>query len=82
MIGRIEFVNHVTGIFAVQVEDGCYAVIELLDTCEIHKGDIVSGNLHFIGNTTINNLTRSLAMKVYIEDVYSSQNNARAMVLR
>lgn len=82
MKGQIRFINARKGFFGVCIEEGDYSVIELVDTCMIENGDIVSGNLHSLGSETLINITQNHSMSVFIQDIYSSERNAQAMVYR
>ena len=84
MDGTVVLVNQRKGFFAVEVGAGSgdFTVVELLDSCEVAVGDIVSGDLHSHGGEELMNKTQRQSMSVYIQGIHCAASTARAMVLR
>jgi hypothetical protein len=57
--GRVVILNHVRGMYAVELSDGSYSVFELCDSNEINSEDIISGALDDEGSCILNNLTEN-----------------------
>lgn len=77
MQGVIRLVNADDGLIAIETERGRYTVCGLMGDDEVAVGDALSGPLEAVGEQTISNDTRGVAMLVYIEDTELSADAAQ-----
>ncbi|HZY37159.1 MAG TPA: hypothetical protein VFE53_10950 [Mucilaginibacter sp.] len=66
--GRVAILNHVRGMYAVELSDGSYSVFELLDSNQINSEDIISGALDDEGSCILNNLTENEAFDAIVQN--------------
>lgn len=82
MNGIIAAINPRIGFYAVKLEDGEFAVFELLDSHEPAHGDSLSGALDSLGSETLLNVTQRTRFDVFIQDTHCSEARARQMLNR
>lgn len=76
MTGTIYHSNHTRGMYSVKHEDGSFTVIELMDSSELSKGDIVSGNFTNHGDMKLRNNTTNETISVYIQVLGCTEQQA------
>lgn len=64
---------------AIETPKG-FTVLEIIDAHIAEKGDIVSGDLHSPGHSTLRNETKDEIYDVFIEDIYCSRSVALSFV--
>jgi hypothetical protein len=80
MKGTIRLINNKRGMFAVEVDDGDYTIIELLCAGSPEVGDEIAGNLHNVAGEKIRNITQQEDWDVYIQDFHASRTVAIKMI--
>jgi hypothetical protein len=75
--GRIAILDHVRGMYAVQLSNGGYTVFELLDSNELSSGDVISGALDEHGGCTLKNLTEDEEFEAFVEQIGTSLEQAK-----
>lgn len=82
MRGKVVIINRATGLFAVQLEDGDFAVLEVLGGQTVEANDLVQGNLDALGGEEVLNVTQREQMSVYGQSGRCSLESARGLVYR
>ena len=80
MRGNVVIINRSSGLFAVQLEDGDFAVLELLGGHTVEANDLLQGNLDGLGGEEVLNLTQQERMSVYGQSGRCPLEAARALV--
>lgn len=78
--GRVVEVNQVRGMFIISIENGDYAVFELLCSVDISKGDRLEGNLDALGSEVLQHLDQKCAIEVYGQSGPSSLNACQRLL--
>ncbi len=71
--GTVLAVNNRKGMFIVEIENGEFAVFELLDSIEITVGDELQGDLCALGSGTLLHATQRKTFSVYGQSGTSSR---------
>lgn len=79
MKAKVIDINNKRGFVAVETANGI-TVFELLGLYEVELGDIISGNLESLGDRTFRNETRQESLKVYVQGIHCSPQNARQLM--
>ena len=82
MRGKVVIINRLSGLFAVQLEDGDFAVLELLEGHTVEPNDFVQGNLDALGGEEVLNVTQQERMSVYGQSGRCTLEAARALMHR
>lgn len=69
MKGTIIQINDRNGLLSIQLENSDITIAELLDTVELNRGDIISGQLQELGDTRLYNHTTKEYLDVIIQNV-------------
>lgn len=72
MKGTVVLVNPKNRFFAVEVDGGDYAVVEMLGGYDVEVGDVLSGNLHSVAGADLYNETQRETQSVFIQDFHCS----------
>ncbi len=78
--GRIIAFNHQRGMFIVEIEDGNYAVFELLDSVELTIGDLIRGDLHGLGHEELLRVESQELFDAYGQSGPSSLSACRRLI--
>ena len=76
MEGKIAIQNLDKQFFAVELENDTYAVFEVLDSCKIRLGNLISGQLGDEGKFILNNDTTNKSFKAHIRKVNCDKTKA------
>lgn len=82
MRGKVVIINRSSGLFAVQLEDGDFAVLEMLGGHTVEANDVVQGNLDELGGEEVLNVTQQMRMSVYGQSGRCTLEAARSLVSR
>lgn len=80
MRGKIVLINARSGIFAVQLEDGDFAVLELSGSYDIEFNDVIKGELDNLGPMEIWNVTKREEISVFGQSGRCSVESARQLI--
>lgn len=80
MKGCVALINRRTGMFAVDLDDDGYTVVEPLGGNTVAIGDVISGALDMLGSEMLVNETQRERIDAIIQAIYCTRQNAVAML--
>ncbi|WLI77092.1 hypothetical protein Q5705_00545 [Kosakonia sp. H02] len=82
MKGTVIHHEHRIGFIVIRDEKGEFAIAELIGSCDVERGDVVSGNIHTSGGAALFNETQEESMDVFIKEYGLSEQDAISLILR
>lgn len=80
LTGVVEAVNNRRGFFSVGVEDHGFVVMEILGDNLPAVGDSIASINDVHGGQTVRNVTQRQQLRVYVQALGATRNNARSLV--
>ena len=81
MEGTVKAVNPLNGMFAVEVDDGGFTIVELLDSVDVGIGEVVHGELQSLGGESLLNVTTGDKFDCYIQNFDVPPSSIRQQLL-
>lgn len=66
----VELTNPARGMVGARLDNGDYVMIEILDTDQPEKGDVLSNpDFTSLGSETVRNMTQESKLDVFVQDI-------------
>jgi hypothetical protein len=80
MLGTVRMINSVSGMVAVETEDGDYTIFQLMGEYDVEIDDEIMGELDTPGDEAFKNLTKSVMIDVFVAECNVGRDAAKSRV--
>ncbi|SHH91992.1 hypothetical protein SAMN05444671_4283 [Flavobacterium sp. CF108] len=77
MEGTIYHTNTAGALYSLYITDGIFLIFELIDNCNLSKGDIIKTSAQGLGDVLLYNVSTGIGFEAYLDNFVVGESFAK-----